>query len=308
MSVNHPIISVTGSSGAGTSTVKHAFDQIFRREGINAAAIEGDAFHRYNRAEMKAEVIRRTEEGDQTFSHFSVEANILDELEAQFRAYADTGRARSRHYVHDTDESECYGIPVGNFTEWEEIGEGSDVLFYEGLHGAVRMDEIDIAGQADLKIGVVPVINLEWIQKIHRDRGSRGYSTEAVTDTILRRMHSYVHVICPQFTHTDINFQRVPVVDTSNPFIARWIPTAGESVVVIRFRDPRGIDFPYLATMIHGSWMSRANSIVIPGDKLDLAMQLILTPLINRLVERGRRGRAQADSSRYFRTETGENR
>ena len=289
MSVTHPIISVIGSSGAGTSTVKHTFDQIFRREEIEAVSIEGDAFHRFNRADMKAELTRRTAEGDQTFSHFSLDANILEELEAQFHAYGETGRAKTRHYVHDDIEAERFGVAPGLFTDWREIGAGSDLLFYEGLHGAVRTEALDIAGQADLKIGVVPVINLEWIQKIHRDRASRGYSTEAVTDTILRRMHSYVHVICPQFTHTDVNFQRVPVVDTSNPFIARWIPTAGESVVVIRFKDPRGIDFQYLSTMIHGSWMSRANSIVIPGDKLDLAMQLILTPMILRLVERGRR-------------------
>ncbi len=188
-----------------------------------------------------------------------------------------------------TREAELHGVQPGHFTDWREIGEGSDLLFYEGLHGAVKADGIDIAKHADLKIGVVPVINLEWIQKIHRDRAARGYTTEAVTDTILRRMHAYVHVICPQFTQTDINFQRVPIVDTSNPFIARWIPTAGESLVVIRFRNPRGIDFPYLTAMIHDSWMSRANSIVIPADKLDLALQLILTPLITRLVERGRR-------------------
>ncbi len=291
MSVKHPIISVVGSSGAGTSTVKHTFDQIFRREEITAAAIEGDAFHRYNRADMKAELTRRVAEGDHTFSHFSIEANILDELENTFRQYGETGKGQTRHYVHDDEEADRYGVPPGHFTDWHEFGEGSDLLFYEGLHGAVKTPEIDIAGKADLKIGVVPVINLEWIQKIHRDRASRGYTTEAVTDTILRRMHSYVHVICPQFTETDINFQRVPVVDTSNPFVARWIPTAGESLVVIRFKSPRGIDFPYLVSMIQGSWMSRANSIVIPGDKLDIAMQLILTPMIIRLVERGRRSK-----------------
>ena len=291
MSVKHPIISVVGSSGAGTSTVKHTFDQIFRREEIAAAAIEGDAFHRYNRADMKAELTRRFAEGDHTFSHFSIEANILEELENTFREYGETGKGRTRHYVHDDEESDRYGVPPGHFTDWHEFGQGSDLLFYEGLHGAVKTPAIDIAGKADLKIGVVPVINLEWIQKIHRDRASRGYSTEAVTDTILRRMHSYVHVICPQFTETDINFQRVPVVDTSNPLIARWIPTAGESLVVIRFKSPRGIDFPYLVSMIQGSWMSRANSIVIPGDKLDIAMQLILTPMIIRLVERGRRAK-----------------
>ena len=289
MSRKHPIISVTGSSGAGTSTVKHTFEQIFRREGITAAFIEGDAFHRYNRAEMKAEHERRVAAGDHTFSHFSIEANLLEELEEVFRTYGETGRGRTRHYVHDEEEAARYGVPPGEFTPWEDFPEGTDLLLYEGLHGAVKTDRIDIAGQVDLKIGVVPVINLEWIQKIHRDRATRGYSTEAVTDVILRRMHDYVHVICPQFSETDINFQRVPVVDTSNPFIARWIPTPDESVVVIRFKNPRGIDFPYLISMIAGSWMSRANSIVIPGNKLDLAMQLILTPLILRLVDNARR-------------------
>ncbi|SDL81761.1 phosphoribulokinase [Paracoccus chinensis] len=285
MSRKHPIISVTGSSGAGTTTVKTTFDQIFRREGIRAVSIEGDAFHRYDRAAMKAELARRTASGDNTFSHFSLDANELGKLEEIFRIYGETGRGETRHYVHDDREAERWGAAPGTFSEWADFEDGSDLLFYEGLHGAVKTDGIDIARHADLKIGVVPVINLEWIQKIHRDKASRGYSTEAVTDVILRRMHDYVHVITPQFTQTDINFQRVPVVDTSNPFIARWIPTADESLVVIRFRNPRGIDFAYLTQMIQGSWMSRANSIVIPGPKMDLAMQLILTPMVQRLVE-----------------------
>jgi phosphoribulokinase len=289
MSRKHPIISVTGSSGAGTTTIKNTFDQIFRREGIRAASIEGDAFHRYDRAAMKAELARRTEAGDHTFSHFSLDANELPRLEEAFRDYARSGSGKTRHYVHDEREAEIWGSAPGTFTEWSEFEPGSDLLFYEGLHGAVKTDGIDIAGHADLKIGVVPVINVEWIQKIHRDKASRGYSTEAVTDVILRRMHAYVHVICPQFTHTDINFQRVPVVDTSNPFIARWIPTHDESLVVIRFRNPRGIDFPYLTSMMQGSWMSRANSIVIPGPKLDLAMQLILTPMILRMISESKR-------------------
>ena len=291
MSQKYPIISVVGSSGAGTSTVKHTFEQIFRREGVNAAMIEGDAFHRYNRAEMKAEVERRNEAGDHTFSHFSLDANLLSELEASFKAFSETGRGRTRNYVHDAGEAETYGVPPGHFTDWRDIGEDCDLLFYEGLHGTVATDTVNVAQYADMKIGVVPVINLEWIQKIHRDRATRGYSTEAVQDVILRRMYSYAHEITPQFTQTDINFQRVPVVDTSNPFVARWIPTADESLVVIRFRNPRGIDFAYLTSMIRDSWMSRANSIVIPGNKLDLAMQLILTPMIERLVDRARRAR-----------------
>ena len=129
-------------------------------------------------------------------------------------------------------------------------------------------------------------MNLEWIQKIHRDSESRGYTLKQVTDTILRRMPDYLEYICPQFSLTDVNFQRVPMVDTSNPPVATWVPTPDESMVVIRFANPRGIDFTYLLSMITGSFMSRANSIVIPGGKLDLAMQLILTPMILRLIER----------------------
>lgn len=289
MSVKHPIISVTGSSGAGTTSVRNTFEQIFRREKITAAFIEGDAFHRYDRNEMQRKMAEETARGNRHFSHFGPDANQLAELEAVFAQYGETGAGRTRHYVHDAEEAERYGSPPGTFTPWEPFPEPTDLLFYEGLHGAVKSNDIDIARHADVKIGVVPVINLEWIQKIYRDRSTRGYSTEAVMDTILRRMPDYVHTICPQFTETDINFQRVPTVDTSNPFIARWIPTADESMVVIRFRNPRGIDFPYLLSMIHDSFMSRANSIVIPGNKLDLAMQLILTPMIWKLMEKKKR-------------------
>ncbi|MBL4806466.1 MAG: phosphoribulokinase [Rhodobacteraceae bacterium] len=289
MSTKHPIISVTGSSGAGTSTVKNTFDQIFRREGIKSVSIEGDAFHRYDRATMKTEFERRSAEGNHTFSHFSYEANVLHDLERVFREYGETGAGKTRHYVHNDVEAKQFGTVSGTFTDWIDFEVGTDILFYEGLHGCVLNDDVNLPKYADLKIGVVPVINLEWIQKIHRDRCERGYSTEATTDIILRRMHDYVHCITPQFSQTDINFQRVPVVDTSNPFISRSIPTADESLVVIRFKDPRGIDFPYLTSMIDESWMSRANSIVVPGGKMDLAMQLILTPLILRLVDHSKR-------------------
>ena len=286
MSIMYPIISVTGSSGAGTSSVKATFEQIFRREGVNAAYIEGDAFHRFDRADMKTEMAKK---GNRHFSHFGPEANLVEELEQVFKDYSENGVGRTRHYVHDQEEAEVLGAEPGTFTDWAPFPNDTDLLFYEGLHGALVSNGVDIAQFGDLKIGVVPVINLEWIQKMQRDKDARGYSTEAIMDVILRRMPDYVHYICPQFTKTDINFQRVPTVDTSNPFIARWIPTPDESLVVIRFRNPRGIDFSYLISMIHDSFMSRANSIVIPGGKLDIAMQLILTPMIMQLVERRRR-------------------
>ncbi|WP_054309556.1 phosphoribulokinase [Mesorhizobium sp. 1M-11] len=288
MSAAHPIISITGSSGAGTTSVKRIFEQIFRREKVEASFIEGDAFHRYDRAGMKAKVEEETRNGNPNFTHFNVEANELETLEAIFEEYGRKGTGRTRTYVHDEDEAALYGTTPGTFTEWREFGP-SDLLFYEGLHGCVVTETVDLPRHADLKIGVVPVINLEWIQKIHRDRATRGYSAEAVMDVILRRMPDYTRYIVPQFSLTNINFQRVPIVDTSNPFIARWIPTPDESMLVIRFANPRGIDFPYLLSMIHNSFMSRANSIVVPGNKLDLAMQLILTPLILQLIERKRR-------------------
>jgi phosphoribulokinase len=157
------------------------------------------------------------------------------------------------------------------------------------LHGAVMIPQYNVAQYADLRVGVVPVINLEWIQKLWRDKHQRGYSTEAVTDTILRRMSDYVNDIVPQFAQTHVNFQRVPMVDTSNPFIARDIRSADENVVVIRFANPKGIDFAYLLSMIRDSWMSRANTIVVPGGEMELAMQLIFTPFVWRMMERRRR-------------------
>ncbi len=286
MSERHPIIAITGSSGAGTTSVTRTFQNIFRREGVNAAVIEGDSFHRYDRNEMKLRQAEAERAGNKNFSHFSAENNLFGDLEALFRDYAATGVGRSRKYLHDDKEAAPYKQPPGTFTPWEDIPQGTDLMFYEGLHGAVVTPEVNVARHPDLLIGVVPVVNLEWIQKLYRDKTQRGYSTEAVTDTILRRMPDYVNYIVPQFAHTHVNFQRVPMVDTSNPFIARDIPSADESMVVIRFANPKGIDFPYLLNMIHDSYMSRANTVVVPGGKMELAMQLIFTPYVWRMMER----------------------
>lgn len=286
MSVKHPIIAVTGSSGAGTTTVMKSFTHIFRREHIDAQIVEGDAFHRYDRAGMREAMARHERDGFRNFSHFGPEANLLAELEGLFASYGESGTGRYRHYVHDEGESKLYGQEAGTFTPWKDVDAKSDLLFYEGLHGAAVTDEVDIARHADLLVGVVPTINLEWIQKLHRDQTMRGYSHEAVVDTILRRMPDYVNYICPQFSRTHVNFQRVPTVDTSNPFIAREIPQPDESFVVIRFARPKGIDFQYLLTMLHDSFMSRPNVIVVPGGKMGLAMQLIFTPMILQLMDR----------------------
>lgn len=288
MSQKHPIVVVTGSSGAGTSTVKHAFEQIFIHEKINPVIIEGDSFHRYDRAAMKEAMADAEEKSDHNFSHFGAEANLFGKLEELFESYGKTGGGQKRLYLHSDEEAAAFdGLNPGQFTPWEEIPAGSDILFYEGLHGGVVTDEADVAKHVDLLVGVVPSVNLEWIQKIHRDNAERGYSEEIIVDTILRRMSDYVKYITPQFSLTDINFQRIATVDTSNPFIARDIPTPDESFIVIRFKQPEkfNTNFPYLLSMIPYSFMSRRNTMVIPGSKMGLAMELILTPIIHRMIE-----------------------
>lgn len=289
MSERYPIIAITGSSGAGTTSVTRTFENIFRREGVKSVVIEGDSFHRYNRAEMKARMTEAEQSGNMNFSHFGPGTNLFGELENLFRTYAESGTGMRRSYLHNADEAAAFQQEPGTFTAWEPLPEDAELLFYEGLHGGVVTDEVNVARYPDLLIGVVPVINLEWIQKLWRDQKQRGYSSEAVTDTILRRMPDYVNYICPQFSRTHVNFQRVPCVDTSNPFIAREIPAPDESMVVIRFANPKGIDFQYLLSMVHDSFMSRANTIVVPGGKMELAMQLIFTPFVLRMMERRKR-------------------
>ena len=299
MSTKHPVIAVTGSSGAGTSTVKTAFEHIFYRENVTPCIVEGDSYHRFDREEMRRQIKKALKENT-NLSHFGPEANLLEELEQLFRQYGESGSGKRRFYLHNEEEAAAYNQKPGTFTEWEGIPPDTDVLFYEGLHGGVVTDTINVAKRVDLLIGVVPIVNLEWIQKIHRDTEDRGYSATDVTDNILRRMHDYVHYITPQFSHTDINFQRVPTVDTSNPFVARDIPTADESFIVIRFRDPVkfNIDFPFLLSMLHGSFMSRRNTIVVPGGRMGFAMEVILTPIIDHLMN-CRRGHLKTERQRH---------
>ena len=266
-----------------------SFAHIFRREDIKAQVIEGDSFHRFNRVDMR-ELVSAADRGVRPpISHFGPEANLLGELASTLDEYGATGGGRVRRYIHDAAEARQLGGEAGTFTDWQPMMSDSDLLFYEGLHGGYQDGDTDVARHVDLLVGVVAVINLEWIQKLHRDQHMRGYSQDAVVDTILRRMPDYVNYICPQFSRTHVNFQRVPTVDTSNPFIARDIPTSDESMVIIRFANPKGIDFPYLISMLHNSWMARPNNIVVPGGQMGLAMQIIFTPMILRLMDLKRR-------------------
>ncbi|MCK7547597.1 phosphoribulokinase [Marinobacter koreensis] len=283
MSKRHPIIAVTGSSGAGTTTTGRIFRRMFASEKLQAAMVSGDSFHRYNREQM-ARLAAKGQFGER--NHFALAANHIDKLEALFFDYGQSGNGRYRQYVHDEDRDLIEaGHKPGTFTTWGPLAPDSDLLFYEGLHGGVVSEAYDIAQYVDLLIGVVPIVNLEWIQKIHRDTNQRGYSEEAVVQTIINRMDDYVHDIVPQFSNTDINFQRVPLVDTSNPFVVRDVPTEDESMVVIRFRDSSDVAFTRLLQMIPGSSLSRYDTLVVPGNKMALAMDLIIRPRLRQLIE-----------------------
>jgi len=291
MSRQHPVVVITGSSGAGTSSVKKALESIFHRQKLKPAVIEGDSFHRYDRQKMQNKM-REAISAGRSFSHFGPAANQFERLQNLFKTYGESGKGENRYYLHNDEEALYHNqrlgtvLEAGQFTPWEALGSDTDLLFYEGLHGLVKNDDVDLTRYVDLKVGVVPVVNLEWIQKIHRDNTERGYSEEEIVDNILRRMPDYVKYITPQFSETDINFQRVATVDTSNPFIARDIPTLDESFVVIRFRNPdiRNTNFSNLLSMISGSFMSRRNTIVVPGGKMGMAMEIIFHPIFADLI------------------------
>ncbi len=312
MSKKHPIIAVTGSAGAGTTTVRHVFSDIFRRQGVTAQIIKGDCFHRHEKSEMDRLIVESVQHG-KPISYFGPEANLFEKQEEVFAQYAKSGRAEIRQYIKDNDDALEFGQAVGHFTPWKNMESGSDLLFYEGMHGGAAAHSwtrrkanpahlpqdtppkskerrrknkgINAAQHVDLLIGVVPAVNLEWIQKIHRDCSREGCTVETTTATILRRMRDYIHFIVPQFALSDINFQRMPLVDTSHPFIARDIPTADESIVVIHFRDPQRFNFPDIQRRIPESFMSRPNTMVVPGGKMRLALRVICTPLIREMME-----------------------
>lgn len=287
MSTKHPIVGVTGSSGAGTSTALRVFRQLFESLKIKAAIVEGDAFHAYDREQLKAAIERSRIRGE-NFSLFGPAGNLLPRLEGLLREYGERGTGLSRRYIHTEAEAQASGYAAGTFTPWEKLPPGTDVLFYEGLHGGYVGEDADIARHMDVLVGVVPVINLEWIQKIRRDTEERGYDAAEVARTILRRMPDYVNHITPQFSRTDINFQRVPLVDTSNPFVVREIPAPEESLVVVHFNDASRVsaDFGRLVAELPGSFLSQERTLVMPGGLMEIAMEKILRPKLQDLLSK----------------------
>jgi phosphoribulokinase len=284
MSQQHPIVAVTGSTGSGLSTVRHAFKFIFQRLGLKPAVVHGDGFRRYTERQFAA-LLEEARGSGRKFSWFGPETNHFQELEAFFKTYGECGSGVYRQYAHNADHAAELGVPTGEFTPWKPLAPGSDLLFYEGQHGGLmantwtrrKVDSrhfppeidrrvgnrgIDVAQHVDLLIGIAPAINLEWIQKIHRDCDKGQCSTDETVETILGRMDDYIHYIVPQFGLTDINIQRMPLVDTSNPFIARDVPGPDESITILHFRDRKRHDFPNMLKRIPGARMTDRKSVV----------------------------------------------
>lgn len=306
MSVQHPIVTVTGSSGAGTSFVKRAVEKIFERENLNVAIVEGDSYHKYNRAEMKEKVAESKAGCGPTLTHFSEHANEFSELEALFKQYKQSGTGKRRYYIHSDEEADEHNARLGGtnfvsgeFTPWEDIPEGTDVLFYEGLHGMVkRMDngpeegKHNVAQYVDLGIGVAPSVNIEWMQKIYRDTSERPYSVQQVRDTILERMPDYIETIVPQFHRTHINFHRVPLIDTSDPFStmspdAPAGPAPEDSLVICHVRH-QDVNLEEVKNQIEGAFLQNPETLVCSGVHMVQAMDLMMTPIIQKLIAKSR--------------------
>jgi phosphoribulokinase len=287
MTARHPIIGVTGSSGAGTSTALQAFGRMCVSLGIKPAIVEGDAFHAYDREGNRRAIARARIRGEH-FSLLGPAGNLFLRLETLLREYGQSSTGISRRYLHTEAEAKIARQSVGTFTPWMPITPDTDVLFYEGLHGGYVGEDANIAQHMDLLIGVVPIVNLEWIQKIRRDNDERGSTPGEITSTILRRMPDYVNHIAPQFSRTDVNFQRVPLVDTSNPFVVREIPGNEESLVVIHFNEQTRLtaDLDRYEFQIPGAFKSNAQTLVVPGDQIETAMEAILMPALQSLLAR----------------------
>jgi phosphoribulokinase len=200
MSVKHPIVAITGSSGAGTTSVTKTLQHIFRRESLSVAIVEGDSFHRYDRKAMTVAMEEAEKIGNKHFSHFGPETNLLEELEALFRDYGIAGRGKARKYLHNEEEAELYGQEPGTFTPWEDIAQDSDMHFCEGLHGAVVTPTVNVAQHADLLVGVVPIITSSacrrWTPPTPSSRASSRRRTKALSSSVSPTRRASISPTC----------------------------------------------------------------------------------------------------------------
>ncbi len=283
MNRKRPIIALTGSSGAGKTNIKSIFNEIFFENGIKAINIQGDGFHKYTRTKM-AEL----DKTGSRLTHFASECNHLDLLENLFKQFSTTGKGMTRRYAHSESEAKKIGAQIGFFSEWEEFEPNYDILLYEGLHGGFKDDKINISKYVDLLIGITPSINLEWVQKCHRYLVIRGYSKNEVKKLIIKRLPDYLEYICPQFSRTDANLERIPLVDLADPFKTKSIPADKNSIYMLSIKDNSIIEG--LRTCLEKFDLFTADSddmtITVRAKELKSLFELIFLPKILNLIGR----------------------
>lgn len=288
------VVVVIGFFGVGISIVKCVFEYIFVREGIIFVVVEGDSYYCYEWMFMKQVMVDVLVKGE-NFFYFGFEVNFFDKFEELFCIYGEIGVGQKCYYFYSVEEvveyNVCFGVnfELGQFMFWEDIFLGIDVLFYEGFYGGVKGEGYDVVVLVDLLVGVVLIINFEWIQKIYCDNVECGYFVEVIVDMILCWMFDYINYICLQFSQIDINFQRVFIVDIFNLFICWNILILDESFVIIYFCkgvcEKWGIDFGYLLSMIYDFFMFSFISIVVNGGKMGFVMELIFILIIYCMIE-----------------------
>ncbi|TXH78680.1 MAG: phosphoribulokinase [Thiothrix sp.] len=294
MSAEFPIVAITGASDHSTTTITQALQHIFYRERIKAVYVSGSGFHRYDRKTMRTELLKARQEG-RNLSHFGPEGNHFDKLDSLFFQYAATGTGQFRYYLHSEQFAQEMGLEPGTFSPWQQMDPDNDLLLYRGLHGAVIHEDIDIASYPDLLIGAIPSINLEMMRRIDRDL-KQGLSHEEVRQVVLDRMSDYVKYITPQFGRTHLNFQIMPMVDTSNPFQFDEVPSLEECYIVIHFQKiAKRFEMPKLLKVIPNAFMTRRDQMVVPGTQMKTAIEIILMPLIQELIIESRRIKGVAE-------------
>jgi phosphoribulokinase len=205
---------------------------------------------------------------------------------------ARAGRGKSRHYVHDdAEEAKLYGFATGQVSPPGKTCRRTPTSSSTKVCTARRRPTVDVGRHVDLCVGVVPIINLEWIQKLHRDKAQRGYSTEAVMDTILRRMPDYINYICPQFSTDARQFPARADGRHLESVHCPGYPVARRKHAGDPFRQSRrastSLPAEHAARLVHVAPEHHR----LPGGKMGLAMQIIFTPMIMQLMDKKRRSR-----------------
>lgn len=188
------VIAIIAGSGAGKTVFTRKIEDVLAAHVPDSHfTVPGDGFHRYGRNNMPEDL-----------THFDVEANELDYLEALLRNFKNGEPIETRFYIHNDEEAQEHGVAPGEFTAWSTVEPNHRFLTYEGLHGFVdRMREY-----VDLAIAVQPEGPLLWAQFYAREVLERGKSPAATVARWAERAEDYQKFIKPQIQEADMSIYR----------------------------------------------------------------------------------------------------